>query len=51
MTIRKKRAALEAVDIKEWFGRMPWKRGHSPLSAVPEYEDYVFDQWEHGCIR
>ena len=29
---------------------MPWSRGHSPLSLVPEYEDYVFDQWEHGVF-
>jgi putative CocE/NonD family hydrolase len=45
-----KRAALEAVDIEAWFARMPWSRGHSPLSLVPEYEDYVFDQWEHGAF-
>jgi putative CocE/NonD family hydrolase len=43
-----KLAALKAVDLKDWFGRLPWSRGHSPLSAVPDYEDYVFDQWEHG---
>jgi putative CocE/NonD family hydrolase len=41
-------AALKAIDIKGWFARLPWKRGHSPLSAAPEYEDYVYDQWEHG---
>jgi len=41
-------AALKAIDIKAWFARMPWKRGHSPLSAAPDYEDYVYDQWEHG---
>lgn len=45
-----KLAALKAVDIKAWFAQMPWKRGHSPLSLVPEYEDYVFDQWEHGTF-
>ena len=43
-----KLAALKAVDLKAWFAKLPWSRGHSPLSAVPEYEDYVFDQWEHG---
>jgi len=43
-----KLAALERIDIKAWFARMPWSRGKSPLSLVPEYEDYVFDQWEHG---
>ena len=41
-------AALKTIDIKGWFARMPWKRGHSPLSPAPEYEDYVYDQWEHG---
>lgn len=40
--------ALKAIDIKGWFARMPWKRGHSPLSPAPEYENYVYDQWEHG---
>jgi putative CocE/NonD family hydrolase len=40
--------ALKAVDISGWFARMPWKRGFSPLSAAPEYESYVYDQWEHG---
>ncbi|WCM91953.1 CocE/NonD family hydrolase [Acidovorax sp. NCPPB 2350] len=38
-------AALEAQDIRQWFSRMPWRPGHSPLSAVPEYEDYLFGQW------
>ena len=41
-------ATLKAIDLADWFARMPWRRGHSPLSAVPEYESYVFDQWEHG---
>ncbi len=41
-------AALKSIDIKGWFARMPWKRGHSPLSSAPDYEDYVYDQWEHG---
>ena len=45
-----KLAALKAIDLKDWFARLPWTRGHSPLSAVPEYEDYVFDQWEHGIF-
>ena len=42
--------ALQAIDIKGWFGRMPWKRGHSPLTPAPEYESYVYDQWEHGTF-
>jgi uncharacterized protein len=43
-----RRAALEAQDIRDWFARMPWWRGHSPVSAAPEYEDYLFEQWERG---
>ncbi len=41
-------AALQSVDIAHWFQRLPWHRGDSPLSAAPEYESYLFDQWEHG---
>jgi putative CocE/NonD family hydrolase len=41
-------AAMKAIDIRAWFGRMPWRRGDSPVSLAPEYEDYLFDQWEHG---
>lgn len=42
------RARLEAVDISDWFARMPtepWQPGHSPLAAAPEYEAFLFDQW------
>jgi putative CocE/NonD family hydrolase len=42
------RAALDAEDLIEWFKVMPWKRGHSPVRWVPEYEDYLFEQWTHG---
>jgi putative CocE/NonD family hydrolase len=45
-----KLAALQAVDLRAWFDRMPWSRGNSPLSLAPEYEEYVFDQWEHGSF-
>ena len=41
-------AAMKSIDLRAWFARMPWKRGHSPLTAVPEYENYVYDQWQHG---
>lgn len=43
-------AALEAQDIRDWFARMPWRPGHSPVSAVPEYEAYLFEQWTHGTF-
>ena len=39
------RAALEAEDIHDWFTRMPWRRGHSPLRWVPEFEDYLLEMW------
>lgn len=42
------RAALEAVDICDWFKRLPWRPGHSPIRSVPEYEDYLFEQWQAG---
>lgn len=44
------RAALEAQDIRAWFARMPWHKGDSPVSAAPEYEDYLFEQWSHGVF-
>jgi len=43
-------AQLKGVDLKAWFASMPWKRGHSPLSLMPEYEDYTYEQWEHGVF-
>jgi putative CocE/NonD family hydrolase len=42
--------AMKAIDLRAWFARMPWKKGHSPLSDAPEYEDYVWEQWEHGTF-
>lgn len=43
-------AAMQAIDIKEWFARLPWQRGASPVTLAPEYEDYLFEQWEHGTF-
>jgi putative CocE/NonD family hydrolase len=45
-----RRQALEAEDIRDWFARMPWSKGHSPLRAAPEYEDYLFEQWQSGVF-
>jgi uncharacterized protein len=44
------KAELRAQDIKGWFARIPWRKGHSPVSAAPEYEDYLFEQWSHGTF-
>lgn len=42
--------ALAAEDIGARFAALPWRRGHSPLKWVPEYEDYLFEQWERGTF-
>lgn len=43
-------AALASQDMRDWFQAMPWRRGVSPLRAVPEYEEYLLDQWERGSF-
>lgn len=45
-----RRAALEREDIRAWFAAMPWKPGHSPLRWAPEFEAYLFEQWERGTF-
>ncbi|MEV4313058.1 CocE/NonD family hydrolase [Actinocrispum sp. NPDC049592] len=44
------RATLESEDLRAWFTRMPWRRGATPLRFVPDYEDYLLQQWEHGVF-
>jgi len=39
---------LTPQDLDRWFKRMPWRRGDSPLTGAPDYEDFLFDQWERG---
>ncbi|PKB80777.1 MAG: antibiotic hydrolase [SAR202 cluster bacterium Io17-Chloro-G9] len=39
------KAALEKQDIHDWFRRLPWKKGHSPLKWTSDYEDYLLDIW------
>lgn len=43
-------SVLDQEDIVEWFKFMPWRPGHTPLSTVPEYEDYLFEQWTHDTF-
>lgn len=43
-------AALAAVDLRDWFTRLPWQPGHSPLQWTPEYEAYLFEQWRQGTF-
>ena len=44
------KAELERNDLLDWVKRMPWQRGNSPLSPTPEYENFLFEQWEHGVF-
>ena len=39
------RAALDSQNIFDWFHRLPWKNGHSPLQWTPDYEDYLLEIW------
>ena len=41
-----KKPAMESQNIADWFGRLPWRRGHSPLQWAPDYEDYLLQIWE-----
>ena len=41
------KAAIENQDIHQWFQRMPWKKGHSPLRWTPDYENYLLELWGH----
>ncbi|MBL8628212.1 MAG: CocE/NonD family hydrolase [Rhodospirillaceae bacterium] len=41
----KRKAALDDIDIFAWLRVNPWRKGHSPLMAAPEYEEYVVEQW------
>lgn len=43
-------AALAAEDISDWILGQDWHRGSSPMRHVPEYEDYLFDQWERSAF-
>ena len=44
------KAALEATDLRDWMHRLPWTQGHSPLSPVPDYELFLFEQWTHNTF-
>jgi len=41
------KAAIENQDIHQWFQRMPWKKGQSPLRWTPDYENYLLELWSH----
>ena len=39
---------LNEADFREWLTRMPIRKGHTPLSLVPNYEKWLFDLFTHG---
>jgi putative CocE/NonD family hydrolase len=44
------KTALEAENLRDWYQRLPWKPGHSPLRHHPDYEAYIFEEWRHGAF-
>src|SRR5215203_3866289 len=42
--------ALQQQDMRDWLSKMPWSRGNSPVSLAPEYENYLFEQWQRGTF-
>lgn len=44
------RAAIEAEDLRAWFSVMPWSEGVSPIRWMPEYENYLLEQWRSGSF-
>ena len=41
------KAALGRQDLHDWFQKLPWKIGHSPLQWTPDYENYLHEIWSH----
>lgn len=46
----KRLATLEAEDIRDWVRVNPWRIGHSPLVAAPEYDAFVADMWARETL-
>jgi len=42
--------AVAAENLNDWFTRMPWTKGRSPIRWNPEYEDYLLEQWQQGTF-
>jgi len=42
-----KTSAVNQQSIHDWFQRLPWKKGHSPLQWTTDYENYLLEIWAH----
>jgi putative CocE/NonD family hydrolase len=40
--------AFAETNLADWLKRFPFKRGYSPISPAPAYEDYLFDQLQNS---
>ena len=47
---RRQSLLAEQARLGQWARVNPWLRGDSPLTAAPEYEAYIVDQWAHECF-
>uniref|UniRef100_A0A060TCH8 ARAD1D39358p n=1 Tax=Blastobotrys adeninivorans TaxID=409370 RepID=A0A060TCH8_BLAAD len=45
--IDQSRLNLSDEEKLKWYANLPWKRGQSPVTRAPEYEDYLFNLWEN----
>jgi hypothetical protein len=42
------RARLQQEKLVDWYSALPLRKGLSPLSSVPNYEDYYLDEATHA---
>ena len=42
------RKLLEQEDVRDWLTALPLRKGLSPLSIAPNFEDYVLEMQTHG---
>lgn len=42
-----KKRGLEQQSMLDWFQRIPWKAGQSPLRWSRDYESYLLEIWGH----
>ncbi len=38
----------EGERLYDWFGKLPWTPGNSPLSSLPAWEKWALDLYTHG---